>query len=178
MNELWLFGYGSIMWKTGFEYDEQHTGFIRGWTRRFWQGSTDHRGTPSAPGRVVTLIESPEDTCWGTAYRLSTNTARETIGNLDYREKGGYEQLRTTIEFIDNTAVNGVTYIARPGNEHFLGAASDDEIAEQIRSSAGPSGSNKEYIIELNNTLQSHNIQDTHVEKLTRLVLEKSESST
>ena len=52
---IWIFGFGSLVHTPGFDYEERVTGFIRGWRRVWWQGSTDHRGTPENPGRTVTL---------------------------------------------------------------------------------------------------------------------------
>ena len=56
MSEIWIFGYGSLMWNPGFSYERKETCFIKGWERRFWQESSDHRGTVSMPGRVATII--------------------------------------------------------------------------------------------------------------------------
>ena len=64
----WIFGYGSLMWRPDFEYCQCHNAWIDGWGRRFWQGSTDHRGVPGAPGRVATLVREPGAKCWGTAF--------------------------------------------------------------------------------------------------------------
>ena len=67
---LWLFGYGSLIWRPASPFVERRPASARGYARRFWQGSTDHRGVPEAPGRVVTLLPSAGDRCEGVAYRV------------------------------------------------------------------------------------------------------------
>ena len=47
-SSIWVFGYGSLVWRPGFEFHSKHIGFIEGFTRRFWQGNVTHRGTPSS----------------------------------------------------------------------------------------------------------------------------------
>lgn len=169
---MWLFGYGSIIWKTGFEFEERQAAFIRGWARRFWQASADHRGTPEAPGRVVTLVPAPGEICHGMAYRLPDHSFESIIEELDYREKNGYVRDAVTIEFEHGGSTGGIVYHAAEDNPHFLGEAPMEEIAAQIASSHGPSGSNKEYILQLSKALDELNIHDDHVAALARLVAE------
>ena len=65
---MWIFGYGSLIWRPDFDWIEAAPASIEGWERRFWQGSHDHRGVPDAPGRVVTLIPQANAYCDGMAH--------------------------------------------------------------------------------------------------------------
>ncbi len=167
---LWLFGYGSIIWKTGFDYERAELGFIRDRARRFWQGSSDHRGTPDAPGRVVTLVDVPGECCWGMAFLIPARQVAATMVELDYREKNGYVREAVVIETRSGECLEGITYHADVTNPHFLGDARLEDIAAQINRSTGPSGTNKAYILELDEALEAHGIRDNHVRELAGLV--------
>lgn len=157
----WIFGYGSLIWRVDFPYHERSRASINGWSRRFWQGSHDHRGTPDAPGRVVTLIPDADAVCVGMAYLVD-----ETVfEHLDYREKNGYERVDVDIHLAGRT-VAGVTYIGAEGNFAYLGPAPLDEVAAQIARSQGPSGRNIDYLLELATALDGLGVADTHVRAL------------
>ena len=158
---VWLFGYGSLIWRVDFPYRARRRAAVRGFSRRFWQGSHDHRGTPTAPGRVVTLTPEPGALCVGMAYHIDT----ATFAPLDHREKNGYERVRLPIE-IEGEEVEGVTYIAEAGNEAFLGPTHLDDMARHILDSSGPSGSNAEYVLELAYALNALDAEDAHVSAL------------
>ncbi|KHA80206.1 gamma-glutamyl cyclotransferase [Janthinobacterium lividum] len=157
--QVWLFGYGSLIYKADFPYIERRPASIAGWTRRFWQGSHDHRGTPMAPGRVATIVPQAGAVCDGMAYLITP----EVFAHLDHREKNGYLRLTTDITFDDGSKVEGLVYIANEENAAFLGAAPELDIARQIARSNGPSGPNSEYLLHLASALRELGKSDPHV---------------
>jgi len=162
---VWLFGYGSLIFKADFPFVDRRPALIKNWTRRFWH---DHRGTHEAPGRVVTLIPQAGAICEGMAYLITP----QVFAHLDYREKNGYLRLSTDITFEDGTSAEGLVYIATEENAAFLGPASELEIAQQIASSAGPSGHNKDYLTELAAALRALGKDDPHVFGIERHLIE------
>ena len=161
----WVFGYGSLIWRQDFPFLDARPGYITGWSRRFWQGSHDHRGLPDDPGRVVTLIEAPGERCHGRAFLVEP----EVFDHLDHREINGYERHAVDIRF-DGDHAPGVVYVARVDNFAFLGEATLADMAAQIRRCVGPSGTNVEYVVELASALRDLNVNDPHVFELAALV--------
>ena len=173
---MWIFGYGSLLWRPSLPYVEKHPGYVEGWSRRFWQGSTDHRGVPGAPGRVVTLVADQGAKCWGMAYRIEPQRVTEVTETLDHREKGGYDKLWLDVNF---AAVEGsraldpvpaLLYVATPENKNYLGPADLEEIALQVCASHGPSGANVEYVQRLKSALEDMHAHDEHVFELAKCI--------
>ena len=163
----WVFGYGSLISKVDFPYLKREVGSISGWQRRFWQGSHDHRGTPEAPGRVVTLIPARNRICRGVAYLVEPRVFR----HLDHREKNGYTRLPCSIT-LDRQCdpVDGIVYVADEYNDAYMGAMPIRALASHIRSSHGPSGSNRDYVLQLADSLRKLGENDPHVEALESLL--------
>lgn len=170
-HSVWLFGYGSLIFKADFPYIERRPASIRGWARRFWQGSHDHRGTETAPGRVATIIAQEGAICHGMAYLITP----EVFGHLDHREKNGYLRLATDILFDDGASALGLVYVAREDNAAFLGAATELEIALQIAGAVGPSGPNPDYLNDLAAALRELGKADPHVFAIERHLAELNE---
>jgi len=164
----WVFGYGSLIYKVDFPYRRREVASVSGWKRRFWQGSHDHRGTPEAPGRVVTLLPSPGTLCRGMAYEVD----HAVYEHLDHREKNGYRRHRIDIELIEaGVTVEGTLYVAGTDNPAYLGPADPAAIAEHILGARGPSGSNREYVLKLDKALREIGATDAHVADLARRIL-------
>jgi len=166
--EVWLFGYGSLIYKVDFPYIERRPGYIRHWVRRLWQGSHDHRGTPQAPGRVVTLIPQQEAICVGMAYLIEP----QTFASLDVREKNGYLRFATELHLGEERTAEGLVYIATEENAAFLGPVPEAEIARHIAASSGPSGPNRDYLLQLADALRELDADDPHVFDIERHLVE------
>ena len=170
--DVWLFGYGSLIWRPDFEYHERRTARLHGYARRFWQGSHDHRGLPHAPGRVVTLVPEAGAHCDGVAYLIAPHVAEEAFAYLDHREKNGYERHEVRLDFPDGNSVRGLVYLATHDNHAYLGPAPLADMAAQIVTSRGPSGRNIDYLLELAAALRALETDDLHVFELERAVLD------
>ncbi len=166
MSAIWVFGYGSLIWRPDFSFIDQQVATVDGFERRFWQGSHDHRGVPGAPGRVVTLVPASLSHCVGMAYLVDADVVKQTFEMLDHREKNGYDKHDVSMALRDGRDVDGVVYIGQANNFAWLGDAPVEEIAEQIARSVGPSGPNDEYLFELADALRALNIADAHVFEL------------
>jgi cation transport regulator ChaC len=173
---VWVFGYGSLIWRPAMVHVARRAGRVDGWVRRFWQASTDHRGTVEAAGRVLTLVEG-EGAVWGMAYAIESAAWPDIEAALELREQQGYA--RRTVEIglaagqqaggiIETVA--GLLYVATFANPYFVGPEPLEATAEVVRRSYGPSGSNIEYVLELERALAAMGAADAEVSALAERV--------
>lgn len=126
---LWVFGYGSLVWRPAFPHLARHAAWIEGFARRFWQASTDHRGVPERPGRVVTLLHDDDDwlhagtehrpsPCWGSAYAIPRDDPDRVLPRLDHRERAGYERVELDVHLVaaQDVAEPGAAAVAEDGS--------------------------------------------------------------
>jgi len=171
-DEPWVFGYGSLIFRAEFPFVERRVARVYGFSRRFWQSSPDHRGTPEAPGRVVTLIESSASSVLGVAYRIARERAYAVLAELDERERAGYERVQVEIEFTEPPfgRTCALVYQARAENPGFVAHADERSIAEIVRAAHGPSGDNASYVRRLAQALRELGEDDPHLFAIERLL--------
>jgi len=168
MTRSWIFGYGSLVWRPAFPYAQRRAACIHGFTRRFWQGSTDHRGLPHAPGRVATLVREAAACCWGIAFRVSDADRDAVLADLDHRESGGFERHQVEVHLAGpaRTCQRALVYIAPCGNPNYLGPAALEDMIDQMRCAVGPSGPNVEYVLRLDAALREIGGEDPHLSEI------------
>lgn len=171
-DEIWVFGYGSLIYKVDFPYIDKQSSTISGWERRFWMLSHDHRGTPENPGIVLTLTPTPNATCFGLAYRIT----EAEFEHLDHREKNGYLRETIDIHLSGGRIVKGFVYIGDRNSDVFLGPTPIAQLAEHIFYSKGPSGENAEYVYQMANALREHEVEDEHVFNIEKHLLKRPDA--
>lgn len=173
--KLWVFGYGSLMWNPGFEYEERVLATLPGYARTFCMRSVHHRGTSDAPGLVLALDEHPETECHGLAFSVRSGRAAATLDYLREREliSSAYLERTLRIELRDGRTVDAVTYVVDPHHVQYCGGLPLEEQAGIIASATGGRGPNTEYLYNTALHLEELGIEDADLswlaEKVRRL---------
>jgi cation transport protein ChaC len=148
MGDLWVFGYGSLLWNPGFHVAQTRVARLHDWHRSFCMSSIHHRGTREAPGLVLALDHAPGAVCHGIAFRVAADHAEATLGYLREREliSSAYVETRQEVEFADGGRQGEVlTYVIDPAHEQYC-TLSLEEQARIIAHAVGGRGPNDEYL--------------------------------
>ena len=165
--DLWVFGYGSLIWRPGFEFAERVPAHIIGMHRSLCVYSFDHRGTPERPGLVLGLDFG--GACRGIAYRVTARHRAATLAYLRGREQttAVYREL-VRGAFLAETPerrVDALCYAVDRGHPQYAGRLSHDRQLQIVRQGHGRSGNNRDYVIETVKALEALHIidHDLHV---------------
>ena len=148
MSELWVFGYGSLLWNPGFPVAETRLAALHDWHRSFCMSSIHHRGTPEQPGLVLALDHAPGAVCHGLAFCVAPGHAGATLGYLREREliSSAYLETRQQIAFAEGgVQADVLTYVIDPGHEQYC-TLTLEEQARIIAHATGGRGPNDEYL--------------------------------
>jgi len=166
-DDLWVFGYGSLIWRPEFVYSETRLGTVRGYHRSLCLWSRINRGTPEKPGLVFGLDRG--GTCRGMAFRLPADDIPTAFPALWEREmaSGDYlpRWLRCRTEHGDVQALVFVMDRESPG---YAGRLDGDEIVSVVRNGIGRYGHCVEYVARTAVALREHGIADLRLERLVR----------
>ncbi len=171
-DDLWIFGYGSLMWRPEFTYLERTPATVVGLHRALCIVSTHHRGQPRRPGLVLGLDQGGQ--CRGIAYRVAPQLARATVAYLRQRELiyGVYRETvvpATILRDGEAGEVATLTFVAERAHPNYAGRLALSEQARIIQAARGRSGSNAEYLISTVRHLQELGIRERALERLVGL---------
>jgi glutathione-specific gamma-glutamylcyclotransferase len=166
--DLWVFGYGSLMWRPGFAYEDAVPARIIGAQRRLCVYSVVHRGTRRRPGLVLGL--EPGGACDGMAYRVAPHAARPVRAYLRareqvtmvYRETAGILELQTAAR----ERVRALCFLVDTAHPQYAGALPLERQVHLVRRSHGRAGPNIDYVANTVRHLRQARIHDAPLERL------------
>jgi cation transport protein ChaC len=171
-DDLWVFGYGSLIWNPGFEYEERVEAKLTGAHRALCVYSFVHRGTPQQPGLVLGLDRG--GACRGIAYRVPASRRAATIGYLRERE----QVTAVYLEAVRNVWLKGdaerrvaaVCYIVDRGHAQYAGRLSLEQQLHHVRIGHGRSGPNDQYVISTVEALEGLGMRDRELHRLVEML--------
>jgi cation transport protein ChaC len=158
--DLWVFGYGSLMWRPGFVFAERCGALVEGWHRSLCIYSHVHRGTPAHPGLVLGLDQG--GMCHGVAFRIGPESREATIAYLRERElvTNVYLEQVLPLQLEDGRAVSGLAYVVDRTHAQYAGRLARPELLQLVLQGRGMSGTNPDYVRATHEHLAEQGIPD------------------
>ena len=167
-DDLWVFGYGSLMWRSGFEFVERVPARLVGEHRALCVYSFDHRGTPEKPGLVLGLDRG--GACRGVAFRVVAKRREETVEYLRSREQTTHvyrEVMRSVwLENESRDRVSALAYVVDRGHTQYAGRLSLAEQLRLVRQGHGRSGNNRDYVLSTVKSIEAQGFRDPQLHQL------------
>lgn len=175
--DLWVFGYGSLMWRPGFRHVERMPALLRGAHRALCVYSVRHRGTPEQPGLVLGLDHG--GSCQGIAFRVAAEDVAETRAYLTEREQLNmvYREVMRPLRLGDGRQVAGLAYIVDRRHRQYARGLDRDRLLELIRQGHGQSGPCRDYVLNTLASLAELGIEDHALSWLSAALSEETGAS-
>jgi cation transport protein ChaC len=176
---LYVFGYGSLIWRPGFVHASSHPALLRGFHRRFCLWSRHYRGSPDAPGLVLGLDRG--GACRGLAFRVPAVEAPAVVAYLDARENIGgevvYARRLLPLRLLDSgRQVRGIAYVVDRAAPAYCRPAAE-EAARAIARGMGKAGPNREYLLNTLAHLRAMGVRDAGLDRIAALMPPQPESA-
>jgi len=170
--DLWIFGYGSLMWHPDFRYRRKSVGFVRGYHRALCILSTRYRGTSRRPGLVMGLCRG--GSCWGMTFLVPAERVRGVLTKLWRREmlRRVYEPRLVPVRVDRGLRVHALTFVADPQHPQHVRELDLDSRARLVAQGVGQRGRCTEYIRRTLEHMYDLGVTDPHLER----VLETAEA--
>jgi cation transport protein ChaC len=166
-----VFGYGSLMWRPGFEYVEKVPARLIGEHRALCVYSFDHRGTPEKPGLVLGLDRG--GACRGIAFRVAPDLRDATIDYLRAREQTThvYREVKRSVWLNGSQQrVSALTYVADRSHVQYAGRLPLDEQLRIVRQGHGRSGNNRDYVLATVKAIEAEGFRDEQLHRLAMML--------
>ena len=167
-HDLWVFGYGSLMWRPGFDFEERHIAVVRGYHRALCVYSHVHRGTPEKPGLVLGLDRG--GSCKGVAFRVCAAKAAETIAYLRGREQVTmvYREVTLNASMAEGRTVKALSYAVDRTHGQYAGLLALPDLERFVAQGIGISGPNPDYLRSTYDHMRELGIADPTLAALSR----------
>ena len=167
---LWIFGYGSLIWNPSFKYDMRIPAHLYGYHRRFCLRTTITRGSPEKPGLVLGLDRGGSTK--GILFRIPASIAAKECDVIWKREmlNGAYKPSWVKAKSEDGQLFEALTFIIKRGHPSFSAPIPDEEIVKMIAEASGIVGSNSEYLFKTEEALKDAGIHDKKLKTISHLV--------
>ena len=164
--DLWVFAYGSLMWRPGFLYDKRCRATLQGWRRRLCVWSHVYRGTPQAPGLVLGLDAG--GACEGVAFHVEASERATTVRYLRERElvTDAYFERVLPVALETGARVAALTYVANVAHAQYAPPMTAERALAIINASRGLSGANTDYVRNTVAHLREVGIEDVELDAL------------
>ena len=165
---MWVFGYGSLLWKPGFEVAESVIGRLPGYARSFCMRSIHHRGSVEQPGLVLALDPVTGTACDGIVLRVAPGTEGQTLEYLREREliSSAYVEKNLDVQMADGRTVQALVYVIDAEHDQYCGGLPLEEQAQIIAKAVGGMGPNTEYLYNTASHLAQIGLHDASLEWL------------
>lgn len=163
--DLWLFAYGSLIWKPEFEFSHQQPARIQGYHRALRMHSRLYRGTPEQPGLVLALLSG--GSCRGMLYRVDASRAEATLRQVWEREmvSGVYEPRWLACHTVDGGMRHALAFTLSRRSPSWTGPLDEAQLVHVFRHACGRYGSTLEYLQRTVHSLRAHGIHDRELER-------------
>ena len=167
--DVWVFGYGSLMWNPAFHHVEARPGRVHGYHRRFVFWSRMGRGSPDRPGMMLGLARG--GSCNGIALRVAAGAADTELRIVFAREmvSTAYDARWVKVETASGP-VRAIAFVANLGHVFYAGRVPLEEAARHIAFAEGELGSSREYLYNTVSHLNELGIGDSGMRTLLTLV--------